>query len=325
MKQEFESNVTGCRNSADDMDELRDLQSKGERAAKIETMLLDLEEELEESELEADERLMQLEAEETDVKRLKGLGFSRFLSGITGNYYERLDQEEREAAEAAIYYNQAADRIEDIKLQILQLKQEQMDCQTSADRYHWLLKDKQKKTQNKGGSAAGKMAALQEAINNCKRNQRELQEAISAGEAAKTSLLLVIQSLNSAAGWGIFDMVGGGLLATLIKHSHIDEAKRQVTAAENNLRRFHTELLDTPVYAQLQIDTDGFMKFADFFMDGFLFDFFMQTKINTARENVQTVTDEVEEYLVDLNDLKQTETQEEERLRLQLEDLILQK
>src|SRR5665647_2355280 len=130
MKQEFESNVTGCRNSADDMDELRDLQSKGERAAKIETMLLDLEEELEESELEADERLMQLEAEETDVKRLKGLGFSRFLSGITGNYYERLDQEEREAAEAAIYYNQAVDRIEDIKLQILQLKQEQMDCQT---------------------------------------------------------------------------------------------------------------------------------------------------------------------------------------------------
>jgi len=325
MKQEFEQNATDSRNSADAMDELRDLQIKGERAAKIETMLLDLEEELEEIELEADDRLTQLEQEESDVKRMKGLGFSRFLSGITGDYYQRLDQEEREAAEATIYYNQAVDRIEDIKLQILQLKQEQTDCQASAERYHWLLKAKQKETQNKGGSAAGRIAALQEAIDLCRRNQRELQEAISAGEAAKASLLLVIQSLNSAAGWGIFDMVGGGLLATLVKHSHIDEAKRQVTAAENNLRRFHIELLDTPVSTQLQIDTGGFMKFADFFMDGFLFDFFMQTKINTARENVQTVTDSVEEYLADLNELKQTETQEEERLQLQLEDLILQK
>lgn len=325
MKQEFEQHTSGGSNPSDNMDELRDLQQKGERAAKIETMLLELEDELEETELDADERLTQLEREEADVKRMKGLGFSRFLAGISGDYYERLDQEEREAAEATIYYNQAVDRIEDIKLQIQQLKQEQADCQVSAERYHWLLKAKQKESQTKGGSPAGKIAALQEAIDLCKRNQRELQEAISAGEAAKASLLLVIQSLNSASGWGIFDMVGGGLLATLVKHSHIDEAKRQVTAAENNLRRFHTELLDTPISAQLQIDTDGFMKFADFFMDGFLFDFFMQAKINTARENVQTVTDSVQEYLLDLNELRQTELQEEERLQLQLEDLILEK
>ncbi len=325
MKQEFEQHTSSGSNPSDNMDELRDLQQKGERAAKIETMLLELEDELEETELDADERLTQLEREEADVKRIKGLGFSRFLAGISGDYYERLDQEEREAAEATIYYNQAVDRIEDIKLQIQQLKQEQADCQVAAERYHWLLKAKQKESQTKGGSPAGKIAALQEAIDLCKRNQRELQEAISAGEAAKASLLLVIQSLNSASGWGIFDMVGGGLLATLVKHSHIDEAKRQVTAAENNLRRFHTELLDTPISAQLQIDTDGFMKFADFFMDGFLFDFFMQAKINTARENVQTVTDSVQEYLLDLNELRQTELQEEERLQLQLEDLILEK
>ncbi|MCE5196615.1 MAG: hypothetical protein LLG09_05745 [Negativicutes bacterium] len=325
MKQEFAQNTAADSNPADNMDELRDLKRKGERAAKIETMLLELEDELEEAEMDAEERLTQLEREEADVKNLKGLGFSRFLARISGDYYERLDQEEQQAAEAAIYYNQAVDRIEDIKLEIQQLKQEQADCQVSAERYHWLLKAKQKESQNKGGGTAGKIAALQEAIDQCKRNQRELQEAISAGEAAKASLLLVIESLNSASGWGIFDLVGGGVLTTLVKHSHIDEAKRQVAAAENNLRRFHTELLDTPVSAQLQIDTDGFMKFADFFMDGFLIDFFMQTKINTARENVQSVMDSVEEYLLDLNELRETGLQEEERLQLQLEDLILGK
>lgn len=40
-------------------------------------------------------------------------------------------------------------------------------------------------------------------------NYREIQEAVAAGERALDSLRAAEKSLNSAGGWGLFDMFGG--------------------------------------------------------------------------------------------------------------------
>ena len=45
------------------------------------------------------------------------------------------------------------------------------------------------------------------------------------------SLDSVLSSLESAEGWGTWDLLGGGLISDLAKHSHIDDAKVE---AENN-------------------------------------------------------------------------------------------
>lgn len=156
-----------------------------------------------------------------------------------------------------------------------------------------------------------------------RRNQREIEEAQAAGITALEALQSIAASLNSAAGWGIFDMVGGGIISTMIKHSHIDKAKRQVARAESELRRFQTELLDIRITGPAQIQIDGFSKFADFFFDGFFMDFFMQAKINKARENVDNVIAQVETVLAQLDSMMQLERNAQSQMQTKIEETLI--
>ena len=56
--------------------------------------------------------------------------------------------------------------------------------------------------------------------------KRETQEAIDAGERALASLKAAQDELSSAKNWGIFDMLGGGFVSTLVKHNKMDNAKK---------------------------------------------------------------------------------------------------
>lgn len=118
-------------------------------------------------------------------------------------------------------------------------------------------------------------------------------------------------------------MVGGGLFATLIKHSHIDEAKRQINRVESELRRFQTELLDIRISGPSEIHIDGFSKFADFFFDGFFMDFFMQAKINTARENVSAVIAQVDTVMSRLEQMLQLESNAQQQMQTKIEETLL--
>lgn len=286
-------------------------------------MILELEEQLLDLEDEVDRLGLALDREEADVERLKNMGFSRFLAGVTGNYYDRLDKEEQEAVEAAIAYQQAIDRVDDVRYQIDQLKQEEEECKASELEYKRRFAERQREAAQQPGKTAETLRMLQEQLEISRRNQREIEEAQAAGITALEALQSIAGSLNSAAGWGIFDMVGGGIISTMIKHSHIDEAKRQVARAESELRRFQTELLDIRITGPAQIQIDGFSKFADFFFDGFFMDFFMQAKINKARENVDNVIAQVETVLAQLDSMMQLERNAQSQMQTKIEETLI--
>ena len=42
-------------------------------------------------------------------------------------------------------------------------------------------------------------------------------EALRAGQDARVSLVNALSALNSARGWGIYDILRGGTIATIIK------------------------------------------------------------------------------------------------------------
>ena len=67
---------------------------------------------------------------------------------------------------------------------------------------------------------------------------REKQEAIEAGERALRSLRQAKSDLNSARGWGIYDLLGGGMISTLIKHSRMNHAEDNINQAKWELQKF---------------------------------------------------------------------------------------
>ena len=74
----------------------------------------------------------------------------------------------------------------------------------------------------------------------------------------------------------------------LIQHSKMDRARDEVEAARNAVCRFSRELSDVAGSAQFEMDTDDFLAFADYFFDGFLADYMVQSRIGRAREQIDS-------------------------------------
>ena len=86
--------------------------------------------------------------------------------------------------------------------------------------------------------------------------------------------------LKSAGGWGIFDILGGGMITSMIKHSNMNSAQKHMNEARYALQRFSKELRD------VDEDLD--------FHNGII-DFMVQSKIEEAKKQVQRAIRRVEE------------------------------
>ena len=116
------------------------------------------------------------------------------------------------------------------------------------------------------------------------REVREIKEAIAASDDALYHLKEARRKLGSAGGWGLVDMFGGGLLSGLIKHGKMGSAEREIEAAKYALQKFSKELRDVSGYSSIHIN--DFLTFADFFFDGFVADFLVQSKISDAKRKI---------------------------------------
>lgn len=133
--------------------------------------------------------------------------------------------------------------------------------------------------------------------------RREMEEAVKAGQRALYSLECAGGKLEKAKSWGIFDMLGGGLVADWMKHSRMSDATGYMEEAKDRLRDFQRELQDVQIPLDLRMDVSSFLTFADFFFDGIIADYMVQSKINDAREQVNDAIMRVRALLGELESL----------------------
>lgn len=127
--------------------------------------------------------------------------------------------------------------------------------------------------------------------------EREKREAVDAGYRALQSLRNAQTELNSAKNWGLLDLLGGRMLTGLIKHSKMEKAQQYMEQAKYDLSLFSKELNDVNMASDLNIDVGGFLSFADFFFDGVVADWLVQSKINEARRQVDRAIQMVQQII----------------------------
>lgn len=134
---------------------------------------------------------------------------------------------------------------------------------------------------------------------------KEITEAEEAGDIALSALGHAAASLHSAGSYSTWDtFFGGGLLATHLKHDSLDKSESYLHNAQIALQRFQNELLDVQKMntQSLHVETDGFVKFADYFFDDIFSAWSVHAKISTAREQVSRVQDDVHNTIRRLRD-----------------------
>ena len=191
-------------------------------------------------------------------------------------------------------------------------------------RYKDALELKRRQLKDSGTQVADQILSMEERIAALQAQKQEIKEAISAGYSARGTADRILSELEDADGWNTWDILGGGGIIThMAKHSHLDEAQDLVSELQSKLRRFKTELADIQITANMQVNIEGFLRFADYFFDGLFADWADGDKINQSINSVSSTKSQISRTLDMLNSMEQTADRSIESLKQQLDDLIV--
>lgn len=262
-------------------------------ARKLEAMLREAQQSLRDEENKCSTLQERLASEKSDVDKLEGLSLTGLFYSVLGNKVEHLAKEREEYLSAKLKYDQSEHAVEEASAEIDRLQNEQAQYTQVDTEYDRLMREKELLLVGGANEQAEKLLALSERLADLQSDRKELKEAIQAGQEALGSLQQVSTNLRSAANWGTWDLLGGGMISTMAKHSKIDTAKQYAHEAQRRLRRFQEELADAGQRLGVSLEIGGFSKFADYFFDGLIADWVVQSKIQKASSACSTAISSV--------------------------------
>lgn len=128
----------------------------------------------------------------------------------------------------------------------------------------------------------------------------EINEAIEAGQDAQLRLHRIQETLRSAKGWGIYDLLGGGLISGMMKRIRMEKAQQQIEELRGSLERFNSELKDVQVQCSASAELSEWLNITDLVFDDPLSDWLSLSKIKDAKAEIDRTAEEVTALLAKL-------------------------
>ena len=285
-------------------DSLLQLQQKTARKKKLEAKLDELRDQRRVFDKKVIELRVEHRSEQEDVDKLEGRSLARYFCQITGKLEEKLDEERRQVAAAKVKLDAAQRELTAVDCEIQKIQSQLQALAGCEEAYAAALESKRNAVKASGTPDASQILEMEERIAFLESQKKEIREAVSAGRRALEMADSVLSELEDADGWNTWDMIGGGgILTHMAKHSHLDDAQEKVEQLQDQLRRFKTELADISVRADMQVNIDGFLRFADYFFDGLFADWAVGDKISESQASVRNVKSQIDSALSKLSSM----------------------
>lgn len=301
---------------------LQEAKENLRKKAKYEDHLQRLKVFLEQEETNKEKLERQLIKEKKDVAALEGFTLTNIFYTIVGKKLEKLDKEQQEVLAAKLKYKEVLETIEDVKEEVAEYKKKLRLVADAKRQYEEVIREKEQLIHKTNADWSMKLFSFAESEAEVSSQIQEYNEAISAGGEAIKTLEQALKSLDSAKGWSAFDMFGGGLITTAIKHSHFDDAKEHIHQAQKRLRHFQEELLDIENHFKVNVEIGGLLTFADYFFDGIIFDWVVHGKISDCYKHTLKVKDDVSQLLVKLTKERNDLNKELDNIKLQRSEFL---
>ena len=262
--------------------------------------------------------------EQADVERLEGRSLANYFYQVVGRLDEKLDQERQEAYAAKVKLDAAERELDGIEVDLQSVKTQLSEASVAEAKYRQELEKKYSALKLSGTDAVDQIMKIEQKIAAKEAEKQEIREAISAGRSAESTADSVLSELKSAEGWNTWDMFGGGGIIThMTKHEHLDSAQDLVSDLQSKLRRFKTELADIQITANMQVNVDGFLRFADYFFDGLFADWAVGDKISQSISSVTDTKRQIVRTLDKLREMEKATDGEIVKLHQKLDNLIV--
>ena len=122
-------------------------------------------------------------------------------------------------------------------------------------------------------------------------NTLQINRALTLTDQLISCLEDAERQLSSARNWGFLDVLGGGLLVDLIKHSKLRNAQITMEHVNNIMQQLQQVLGSISIPGDYRMQIGGFATFADFFFDSGIVDIYMTTKIMNSLSEVRRLKD----------------------------------
>ncbi|RTQ93469.1 hypothetical protein [Lysinibacillus telephonicus] len=269
----------------------------------------------------------QLQSKKEKLQHLDSFSFINLYRNWTGKQDELLEEESDKAAALELKLNEAKLMNQDLSNDLEYTKQElsQLNEQKLKQQLEMVIIKKELWLKENQPEKAFELQGLMDAELNCRNLLIEIEEAKSAGEIALNKLYNAQDSLNSASSYSTWDtFFGGGFIATHLKHEKLDESENNIHHAQIALQRFKNELLDIEQLdaKNLQVNTDGFVKFADYFFDDIFSAWSIHSKISTSKDQITRVIGDVRNTLMKLKEKQEIIEKEQSAIKAKKDEIL---
>lgn len=261
--------------------------------------------------------------EQEDVDNLENGGIVSILYSAIGRRDEKLEKERMEAQLAQAKYQDALLKCQSLYQELENVRSQLSNLRDCTAQYQQAFRAKQQTLLEGGGADSARLRELGEQAARLNAEQKEIREALDAGDQVLSQISQIEDTLKSASDWGVMDMIGGGFISDMAKYSHLDDAQRQMEELNRLLRRYDRELRDLELSLNLSADIGSGMKLADFFFDSFITDVMAYDRIQRIRNQVSEMRRRVQYYRDMLLDRKRRNSESIDQLKKQAEDLII--
>lgn len=262
--------------------------------------------------------------EQKDVDRLENGSLAAFFYNVVGKMEEKLTKEKEEAYKAAVKYETAKAELEAVTADIASREAGIRNLSGCEAAYQKAFDAKLAAVRLENTPEAEAVLEVEEKLYRVEREQKEIEEAVLAGKQALRTVNGVIDSLNSADGWAAWDTFGGGgLISDMAKHEHLNEAQAKINTLQLELRNFKTELSDVEIHADIQVQIEDFLRFADYFFDGLFVDWAVKDKIENSIHQAEHTKNEITAVISKLEEKRQNAEVRIEKMKEEREKMIL--
>ena len=261
--------------------------------------------------------------EQSDVTKLEKPSLSNFFYKLTGKMEDKLNQEQKEAYEASLKYETALQEMDSITHKISQITEELDTLKDVEKAYYHAREAKSEEIKKSNSPEKEELLQLEKKLTTAQAQEKEIREALAAGNRCLFAANSVIENLEKASGWGTWDIIGGGTMSTLIKHDYMNKAQASVSTLQTELRYFRSELADVKIYSNLNVQTDSLTTFADFFFDNIFIDLSVQDRIRSSLTTINETKTRIQSSISKLNSLMTANETTQTSLKKQMEDYLI--
>lgn len=246
-----------------------------------------------------------LNKERMDIEDLERISLTALFYLVLGSHEKQLEKERQDHLSAQLLYEQAKQQVDYLEKEQNALIQQLDKLVNVETEYEMLLSEKENLLRQTNNEVASELIKCTEQIAALESEIKEISEAIAAGNIVIFRLNQVMNSLKSAENWGTWDLLGGGLISTAIKHSRVDDARKGIHDVQKGISNFKRELADVGKHVDLQINIGEFESFADFVFDGLIIDWVVQSKISRSLARSSSVNLKIYQTVTELEDQRE--------------------